>query len=153
MKKDIEKCQIRMLIGNIEPNFDHMLSVIIRRRLGNKYDMSFMSVSTGDRLWKLAESHPFDIFILIPNNIIFPRINLTLKERGEKLLKIIAHLRATYGKPVMAMSAFWTKDTSFAKKARLAGVSSYLDMPFKPKEFLEPFCSLLEIELDDGQSC
>jgi hypothetical protein len=142
-----------VLIGNIEPNFDHMLSVIIRRWLGDKYDISFMSVSTADRLLKLAESHPFDIFILIPNNIIFPRNNLTLTERGEKLLKIIAHLRATYGKPLMAMSTFWTKDTSFAKKARLAGVSSHLDMPFKPKEFLEPFCRLLEIKLDDGQLC
>jgi hypothetical protein len=93
---------------------------------------------------KLAESHSFDIFILIPNNIIFPRNNLTLEERGEKLLKIIAHLRATNGKPVMAMSAFWTKDTPFAKKARIAGVSSYLDMPFKPEQFLEPFCRLLK---------
>ncbi|MHC4805486.1 MAG: hypothetical protein ACYTBX_04380 [Planctomycetota bacterium] len=153
MKKDIENRQIRVLIGNIEPNFDHMLSVIIRRPLGNKYDISFMSVSTADRLLKLAESHSFDIFILIPNNIIFPRNNLTLKQRGEKLLKIIAHLRATYGKLVMAMSTFWTKDTSFAKKERLAGVSSYLDMPFKAKEFLERFCRLLEIELDNGQLC
>jgi CheY-like chemotaxis protein len=153
MAKDIERRQIRVLIGNNEPNFDHLLSAIIRGRLGYKYDISFMSVSTGDRLLKLAESHPFDIFILIPNNIIFPQNNLTLEERSEKLLKIIAHLRATYGKPVMAISAFWTKDTPFAKKARLAGVSSYLDMPFKPKEFLEPFCRLLEIELDDGQLC
>ena len=44
------------------------------------------------------------------------------------------------------MSPFWTKDSSFAKKARLAGVSCYLDMPLKQEEFFEPFCRLLGIE-------
>ena len=149
----MKKRQIRVLIGNIEPNFDHMLSAIIRRRLGTKYEISFMSVGTGDRLLRLAEEHPFDIFILIPNNILFRRKGLNIKDRDRKVLEIIAHLAPAHGKPMMAISAFWTKDTSFAKKARLAGMNSYLDIPFKPKEFLEPLSRLLEIEPDDGQSC
>ena len=135
--KETKKRPIHVLIGNSESNFDAMLSVIIKKRLGSKYDPSFMSASTGEKLLKLAEKHPFDIFILIPNNIMFRRKNLTLKERGHKVVEIIARLRATYGKPILAMSTFWTKDTSFAKKARLAGVNCYLDMPFKPEEFIE----------------
>jgi hypothetical protein len=117
MKEGIVKREIRLLIGNIEPNFDHMLSVIITKLLGGEY-------------------------------ILFKRKNVTIKDRGRKVLEIIAHLKATYGKPIIAASAFWTKDTSFAKKAKLAGVSCYLDMPFKSEEFLEPFCRLLEIEPD-----
>ena len=150
MQKGIKKRSIRVLIGNIEPNFDHMLSMIIKKRLGGKFDPTVLTAGYGDELLKLAEKHPFGIFVLIPNNIMFPRENLTCKERGEKVLEIISHLRATYGKPIIAMSAFWTKDTSFAKKAKLAGVSYYLDMPFKPEEFLGPFRRLLEIEPENG---
>jgi CheY-like chemotaxis protein len=148
MKEGIVKREIRLLIGNIEPNFDHMLSVIITKLLGGEYDLSVVTARDGDELLRLAEEHSFDIFILVTNNILFKRKNVTIKDRGRKVLEIIAHLKATYGKPIIAASAFWTKDTSFAKKAKLAGVSCYLDMPFKSEEFLEPFCRLLEIEPD-----
>jgi CheY-like chemotaxis protein len=148
MKEGIVKREIRVLTGNIEPNFDYMFSTIIRRRLGNEYELSFMTAGYGEDLLRPAEEHSFDIFILVTNNILFKRKNVTIKDRGREVLEIIAHLRATYGKPILAMSAFWTKNTSFAKSAKLAGVSCYLDMPFKPEEFLEPFCRLLEIEPD-----
>ncbi len=148
MEERIVKREIRLLIGNIEPNFDHMVSVTITKRLGGKYDLSVVTARDGDELLRLAGEHLFDIFILVTNNILFKNKNVTIKDRGREVLEIIAHLRATYGKPIIAASAFWTKDSSFAKRARKAGVSCYLDMPFKPEEFLEPFCRLLEIEPD-----
>jgi len=150
MKEGVVKREMRVLTGNIEPNFDHMLSVIITKRLGGEYELCFMTAGYGEDLLRLTEEHSFDIFILVTNNILFKRKNVTIKDRGRKVLEIIAHLRATYGKPIIAASAFWTKDTSFAKRARNAGVSCYLDMPFKPEEFLEPFCRLMEIEPDGG---
>jgi CheY-like chemotaxis protein len=148
MKEGIVKREIRVLIGSFEPNFDYMFSTIIRRRLGGEYELSFMTAGYGEDLLKLAEEHSFDIFILVTNNILFKRKNVTIKDRGRKVLEIIAHLRATYEKPIIAASAFWTKDTPFAKGARNTGVSCYLDMPFKPEEFLESFCYLMEIEPD-----
>ena len=153
MKGEIEKRQIRVLIGNSERAFNEFVSLFISKRLGDRYELSFMTAGYGEDLLKLAEEHPFDIFILIPNNILFRRKGLNIKDRDRKVLEIIAHLAPAHGKPMMAISAFWTKDTSFAKKARLAGMNSYLDIPFKPKEFLEPLSRLLEIEPDDGQSC
>jgi len=154
MKGEIEKRQIRVLIGNSERAFNEFVSLFISKRLGDRYELSFMTAGYGEDLLKLAEEHPFDIFILIPNNILFKRKNLLIEERSRKLLEIIGHLRATYEKPIIAASAFWTRDTSFAKEAKLAGVSCYLDMPFKHEEFLESFRRLLQRgpEAGNGQS-
>lgn len=146
MKEGSVKREIRVLIGNFEPNFDHMLSVIITKPLGGKYDLSVVTARDGDEVLKLAKKHSFDIFVLWLNNIIFRKRNFTFEERIENVLQIIAQLRATYEKPVIAMSTLWAEDSPYVKRAKVAGVSCYLTLPFKPEEFLEPFCRLLEIE-------
>jgi tetratricopeptide (TPR) repeat protein len=144
-----KKRQMCVLIGNFENNLNEILSRIIKTHLWPEYDTTVVTASTADEVIRLAEEHPFCVFILVLNNITVPDKHIKVKERATTLLGITAQLKAAYGKPIIAMSGLWKKNSPFAKRARLAGVSSYFDLPFDMDDFLDTLNSLLGIEPRD----
>lgn len=144
-----ERKQMHVLIGTFKGDLNEILSLLIKGHLWPEYDTAVMTASTADEVMNLAEGHPFDLFVLILSKIMFAGKRLTLKERATKLLEIIARLRATYGKPIIAMSGLWKKNSPFAKRVRLAGVSSYFDLPFDMDDFLDTLSRLLGIDPRD----
>ena len=78
---------------------------------------------------KLAQEHPFDIFILVLNNIIFPSCNLPPEKRLTKALELLGYVKTTYRTPVIALYGY-PDDPSFADKARTAGAKFLFRLPF-----------------------
>ncbi len=140
---ELKRRQIRVLIGDMQDNIAETIIVpFLESEIRDRHDLTFMCTSYGGKILELAQDHVFDIFILILNNIWFP--NITRDKHLRKSLETMSHLRATYGKPVIALTSisFLQPDSSlyvpgFAEKARLAGASFFFPMPFKLEDFKE----------------
>ncbi len=126
--------QVHVLIGNSEDGVGEAISLIIKHQIGDEYDLKVMSASHAEEILKLAQEHPFDIFILVLNNIIFPSGNSPSEKRLEKSLELLGHLKATYSRPVIALYG-WPDDPSFADKARMVGARFVFRLPFDGNDF------------------
>ena len=140
--------QVRILIGNLDNNITAFLSTCIRDAIKDKYDLELKSTAHVDELLELAKGKSFDLSILVLNNIIFPSDNLPVEKRIERSLEVIAHLKTTYRKPIIAITG-WPDDPSFDERAKHAGASFFFKLPFNPEDFQEAVSQLLAKRYQD----
>ena len=107
-----------------------------------RYNLKLGSSSYGQELLELAENGAIDIFILIMNNIRFSGVD-SAGDRLVNSLQLITQIKMTYGRPVIALSA-WKEDSSLIARAKLAA-DFYLQMPCKIDAFVEAFEKCLEM--------
>lgn len=131
---DMKKKEVCVLIGNSEDAISDCFSLIIKEVIGDRYNVKVTSVSHADEILKLAQEHPFDIFILVLNNIIFPSCNLPPEKRLKKSLELLGHLKAAYSRPAIALYGY-PDDPSFADRARMAGARFVFRLPFDSNDF------------------
>ena len=140
---ELKKQQVRVQIGNaFEIAFTNIFSILIKKVIKDKYNLKLGSSSYGQELLELAENGAIDIFILIMNNIRFSGVD-SVGDRLVNSLQLITQIKMTYGRPVIALSA-WEEDSSLIARAKLVA-DFYLQMPFKTDAFMDAFEKCLEM--------
>ena len=116
-----------------------MLADAIQQGLGNKFDLSLVPHVTVDQLLSHAESSPVDLFIFLLNNLIFAGTTTPFREtRRWWPLGVIAHLRETCGKPVIALAGSSPGDNSRAEEeAKVAGAAFFFWAPLDRQPFID----------------
>lgn len=140
---ELKKQQVRVQIGNaFEVVFTELFSDLIKEVIKDKYNLKLGSSSYGQELLELAENGTIDIFILLMNNIRFSGVD-SVGDRLVNSLQLITQIKMTYGRPVIALSA-WKEDSSLIARAKLAA-DFYLQMPCKIDAFMDAFEKCLEM--------
>jgi len=145
LQKD-KKCDIKILLGNPDEPINMVHENIIRNKIGDKYNLTFISMSNIDceELLELAHNHDFDISILVLNNI-YPNKIFPDEDRKIGILKLIKYLKDHYNKPVIALYGWNLGDPDIANKAVLAGANFCLPIPTEVEDLTNAVEKCLEI--------
>lgn len=108
--------------------FGRTMADWIREVAGDEYQIKFRSTCYGDELLELGKRYHIDIFTLLLNSIILSSGNCPPRNRMNKALDIVAHIKAEYGSPVLAFYGF-PDDDNFADQARSAGADFVFKVP------------------------
>jgi hypothetical protein len=143
----VKKRELEVLFGgdDLEGNFTGHFSDVIREVIQDKYELKVKASFYGDELLELAEDGAVDIFILILNNIIFNPPEIPFKKRIENVLQLIAQIKFTYRKPVIATWGYPSGDRSFAARVKLVGADFLFQLPLKRKPFVEAIEKCLDM--------
>jgi CheY-like chemotaxis protein len=120
------------------------LSELIDEITHDHCELKVAVTTYADELLDLAKRRPFDLFVLFLNNIIFPDVNQPAEERIRKALRLVIHLKARYGKPIICLYGY-PDDPSYGRQAKLAGA----DFVFRSPCDTEPLKEALEECLKD----
>ncbi len=119
-----DKQCLRVLIGDRQDGFVQIFSECIEDVCVKKCHPIIKSTEYADELLGFAKECPYDLFILMLNNIYFSSKTEAVYERIEKSWDIISDLRNQYKKPIIAFTLI--DDPIMQRKARKAGVSYFL---------------------------
>ena len=120
-----------------EPEMTKLLTEELREGIGKKYRLQITEIPEVDKLLDHAKRRQVDIFVLFLNNMLFSKdIPFSPVRRMEKALDVVSFLKATYGKPVIAMSA-WRDDPAMGEKAKRAGSTYYFQLPLDIGPFIQ----------------
>jgi len=121
-----------------------LLSELINEIIRDRCELKVEVTTYADELLDLAKRRPFDLFVLFLNNIIFPDVNQPPEVRLHKALRLVIHLKARYGKPIICLYGY-PDDPSYGRQAKLAGA----DFVFRAPCDTEPLKEALEECLED----
>jgi len=121
------------------------LSKLINEITHDCCELKVTVTTYADQLLDLAKRRPFDLFVLFLNNIIFPDVNQPAEERIRQALRLVIHLKARYGKPIICLYAY-PDDPSYGRQAKLAGA----DFVFRAPCDTEPLKQALEECFEDA---
>ena len=136
----LKKRHLEVVIGNGEDMVTKLISVLARRVIENKYDLTVRSFWFGEELLEQAENGAVDIFILILPNIRF-RPNYPPQERVQNSVQLITQIKTIYHVPVIALSSLGELDT----RSKLAGSDFFLPLPFEHNVFKEAIEKCLDM--------
>ena len=136
-EQDLRAQELHVLIASGEPVID---STIIDL-MSQDYSVNAVTHCVGYEIATLVEQHPFDLFILVVNNVISPLPDAG--ERGLQVLQLITHLKKTYGKPVVALSGAPGVSVFSEQRVKQAGADLYLTMPFDCEDFMTAIRNML----------
>lgn len=114
-----------LIIGSTLVEF---LSGIIQESVKDRYDLTIAADACGDRILGGAGDRHYDLFVLILDNIVFPKGSLPAKSTVNQAFRLLIHLKAKYKKPLIALYA-WPKHPSYGRQAKLAGADVALEIP------------------------
>jgi CheY-like chemotaxis protein len=111
----------------------------------NKYDLSIAETPYVSKLLAQAQREAVDLFILLLNNMRLSDLPFpdNKKRWGEAMLEVLAHLRQTYHKPVIAMTGLpmWKEE-----EIKRAGAGFLFLLPFER----EPLVNALKQCFEEG---
>jgi DNA-binding response OmpR family regulator len=108
--------QARILIAGGPEGFGRLVSGVIEKHLGQKYDLHLTSANHADEVLILVRDQVFDVFIVIADSISFSSEtpNLSREDHDEMVLQLIRHLKGRYDTPVLALHGW--RDPDFGEK-------------------------------------
>lgn len=122
-----------LIIGSTLVEF---LCGIIQESVEDRYDLRITADACADRILGSARDRDFDLFLLILDNIVFPRGSLLAKSRINEAFRLLIHLKTKYKKPTIALYA-WPKHPSYGRQAKLAGADFALEIPCPTEQLRE----------------
>ena len=128
-----KKQQVRVIIGCGDDGISEYLADLVKEASNNKYDLKFFTSFYSEEILELADREAIDIFILVMNNI--DCYDYPIRERMENSLELIAQIKSTFEKPVIALSA-WTEDFSQIERVELIA-DFFFPLPFEPSDIME----------------
>lgn len=131
-----KKRRVEVLIGDWNSGIGDAISAFLIKKTKDKFDLKIRFSCFGEEILDLAENGEIDIFILILNNLITPSANAPLKGRLENSIQLSAHIKTTYGRPVIGLSG-WLED-SYVMRAKQAA-DFFFPLPAKLVDLMEAF--------------
>jgi hypothetical protein len=124
----------RLLFGNSELLLNGFITSMLERRLGPGISICRQEASSAGKLLHLAHREPFDLVILILNNLRYDA-GLFDTKAGDVIgasLELIHRLRLCVSAPLVAMaSAHWDMDPALPERVRAAGATAFFSLPFQ----------------------
>lgn len=126
--------QKRVLMCINEPNITKVVILVLQKEFGQKYDLSVAEIPYTDKFLAQAESEAVDLFILLLNNMFHSPDSKFRgdknRNRVERQLDVITHLKHTYHKPVFAMTGWpLSADSWNDENTKQAGASFLFQLP------------------------
>lgn len=131
-----------------EPLFSDSIGRMIQWHLGDGYDVRVTDRDNAIELLELVDQQPFDLIVPLVNNIHHTTGDREGAEsRIRKAVELLGRLRAQYGKPIIALSAFEPKGFDLPGLIKREGIDAFFWTPPPPQEFL----TALEVCLKTGR--
>ena len=143
---------LSMLVGGgIIDGYAGLFEDILRLYLDGQYNLKVMARDNAVELIKLAERQPFDLFIIILNNVWqdLDKIQLDATDGemwGDRVM-FLKRLKMQFGKPIIALSGIETIEMSERSKRAGADVFLSLSEIGSVKGFQNEFLPALEAAL------
>lgn len=136
----------RVLLSIAEPNIAKIIDLILQKGLSDTYDLSIQENPYVAQLLAQPQREPADLFILLLNNLMCSGVPLLReKNKAEAGPAIIAHLRDTYQKPVIAMMGWLPEDGAWSEEnLKRAGARDSFLIPPDRELFLKAVRHCLE---------
>jgi hypothetical protein len=115
----------------------------VRQVIEENYALRYTATGSAVELLKTAQEGGADIFLMLLNSIPFSGGNDPAEERVDRVLKLVAHLKAKYGAGVIGLYS-WPKHPYFPRRAKMAGVDFLFRVPFELKDFRPALEACLE---------
>lgn len=96
--------QVLVLLAINEPTISEVLRGWIQQAMGDDGEVIFAEVSTAEEVEKRAKTEPFDMFILLLNNLRFESGRHDLDARIEGAASLVLSLHQKYGKLIIALT-------------------------------------------------
>ena len=131
-----------------EPAVLKLVTRKLEKEFCQKYDLSISETPYIDKLLTLAATEPFDLFILILNNMRYSDTQFC-EEKGVNVvdarLELITYLHRTYHKPVIAMTGWTpTEDSWTEENTKQAGASFFFLIPVEGRPLMNAVKQCLE---------
>src|SRR5262245_41309717 len=115
----------RVLMCINEPSITKILTLIIQKEFGHVYELSIKEISYIDAFLAEAQRQTADLYVLLLNNMFYSDVRLCRDHQGvDSRLAVIAELRQSYQKPVIALTGLPNRYTE--ENTIEAGASCYL---------------------------
>lgn len=133
----------RVLIASVEPTFSQLFGVMIREVTGGQ--CRIFECHVGVEIQILARNHPFDLFIAVMNNIMFPSVAVLREKPWERSVMLIEELKRCHGMPVIAYCGLGPKDGGdvWLSEAKTAGADFAFSLPWDAVSFRAAVLSCL----------
>ncbi|MGC9944013.1 MAG: response regulator [Verrucomicrobiota bacterium] len=130
-KKDQVKKVFSVLVGGgIIDNHAELYGLWLQSQLADQYDLRVAARDNAVELIRLAEQQPFDLFMVILNNVWqdLDKIELEPSDGGSwgDRIMLLQRLKSQFGKPIIALSGRWEEMESRTKRA---GADAFLPLP------------------------
>lgn len=109
-----------------------LFSSLISEVTHDRCDLKVEVTPYAEQLMRLASRCPFDLFVLLLNNIIFSEENQPVEARLQKALRLVIQLKARYRKPIICLYGY-PDDPSYGRQAEMAGADFVFHFPCEPK--------------------
>jgi hypothetical protein len=127
---------------------DKNLGEAIIHHLKNEFKKNFsinhIIITYASELLQAARKRDIDLYIILINNLILPLGNQPAEHRIRKVLKLLAHVRRTFRKPIIGLYGY-PDDPDFPQRARDAGVDFVIRIPCEAEPIFDAFRSCMLI--------
>lgn len=126
----------RVLMCINEPGITEVLTLTLEKEFAHKYDLSIAETRYIDKLLAHAQKEAIDLFILLLNNMVYSDVKLCPAKRGADFrLDVIAQLRRSYQKPVIALTGLPLRYTE--QNTKEAGASFLFVLPVEGRPLMD----------------
>jgi len=141
-----------LVAGGAIDRYGEFWEVLLTHDLGDQYAVQLVVEDHAVEVLKLAQQRRFDLFIVYLNQVYAGLDEFQSgPPDGEVLgnrMGFIKRLKAEFGKPIIALSAY--EDATLANRVQRAGADVYLQQPFDLQSALAAVRSCLKLHPDTG---
>lgn len=146
MQQQRGKLVLSVLMGAGDADFAEMVGSMVQERFSARFDVRMIAdTNSATELLRRAEKQPFDLLFAVINNILWDQPDMT-ETRIRKVVELLAHLKAQYGKPIIAFSGWRPETFDLTEVLAQVGIDAFFWLPFDP----EAFADALEVCLRDS---
>jgi hypothetical protein len=137
---------LKVLFGDCNNLLDSIVPDLLKRTEAAKHGIVVNTATNGTQVKAMAQAEAYDLFVLVLNNLPFPRLDPFPENRIDKALKLVSHLASRYDKPIIALAG-WPDDPELKTRAERAGSSAFFKLPFDARSLIEVVADRLDLRV------
>jgi CheY-like chemotaxis protein len=122
-----EKQALNVMISSNDDKIEALIVQTINNAIGTRFDVSFYFSSNSIEIESRFSSIKIDLFVLAPNNIIFPDDNMPYENRFGQVKELVTRMKSIRKIPIIVLSTIESE-----RELLSVGASEFIQMPFDP---------------------
>jgi CheY-like chemotaxis protein len=122
-----EKQALNVMISSNDDKIDALIVQTINNAIGTRFDVSFHFSNNSIEIESRFSSIKIDLFVLAPNNIIFPDDNMPYENRFGQVKELVTRMKSIRKIPIIVLSTIESE-----RELLSVGASEFIQMPFDP---------------------